>query len=86
MGERGHALLEMTFRALHRISMDPWRIGKIVTAALALLHLEHHRTTPNSDQESTCCQRAVINLLREGSVLVSGRVDAVPATAEAARL
>ncbi len=45
IGERGHALLKMTFRALRNISPDPWRIGKIVAAALVLLHLEHHRTT-----------------------------------------
>ena len=45
VGERGHALLKMTFRALRNISLDPWRIGKIVAAALVLLHLEHHRTT-----------------------------------------
>ena len=45
VGERGHALLKMTFRALRRLSLDPWRIGKIVAAALVLLHLEHHSTT-----------------------------------------
>jgi hypothetical protein len=45
VGERGHALLKMTFRALRNISLDPWRIGKIVAAALVLLHIEHHRTT-----------------------------------------
>lgn len=45
IGERGHALLKMTFRALRNISLDPWRIGKIVAAALVLLHLDHHRTT-----------------------------------------
>ena len=45
IGERGHALLKMTFRALRNISLDPQRIGKIVAAALVLLHLDHHRTT-----------------------------------------
>lgn len=44
VGERGHALLKMTFRALRNISLNPWRIGKIVAAALVLLHLDHHRT------------------------------------------
>ncbi|MGH3793662.1 MAG: transposase family protein [Pseudonocardiaceae bacterium] len=45
IGERGHALLKMTLRALRNTSLDPRRIGKIVAAALVLLHLEHHRTT-----------------------------------------
>jgi len=45
VGERGHALLKMTFRALRTISLDPWRIRKIIAAALVLLHIEHHRTT-----------------------------------------
>ena len=45
IGERGHALLKRTFRALRNISPDPWRIGKIVAAALVLLHIDHHRTT-----------------------------------------
>jgi len=45
VGERGNALLKMTFRALRNVSLDPWRIGKIVAAALVLLHTEHGRTT-----------------------------------------
>jgi hypothetical protein len=45
IGERGNALLKMTFRALRNISLNPWRIGKIVAAALVLLHIEHDRTT-----------------------------------------
>jgi len=44
-GERGNALLKMTFKALRNVSLDPWRIGKIVAAALALLHFDHARTT-----------------------------------------
>jgi hypothetical protein len=28
VGERGNALLKMTFRALRNVSVDPWRIGK----------------------------------------------------------
>ena len=43
--ERGNSLLKMTFRTLRRISLCPWRIGKIVAAALVLLHIEHARTT-----------------------------------------
>jgi hypothetical protein len=35
----------MTFKALRNVSLDPWRIGKIVAAALALLHFDHARTT-----------------------------------------
>jgi hypothetical protein len=45
IGERGNALLKMTFKALRNVSLDPWRIGKIVAAALVLLHFEHARTT-----------------------------------------
>lgn len=45
IGERANALLKMTFKALRNISLDPWRIGKIVAAALVLLHVDHARTT-----------------------------------------
>ena len=45
IGERGNALLKMTFRALRNVSLDPWRIGRIVAAALVLLHFDHARTT-----------------------------------------
>lgn len=45
IGERANALLKMTFKALRNISVDPWRIGTIVAAALVLLHTEHGRTT-----------------------------------------
>jgi hypothetical protein len=45
IGERGNSLLKMSFRALRNISLNPWRIGKIVAAALAILHIEHNRTT-----------------------------------------
>jgi hypothetical protein len=45
IGERGNALLKMTFKALRNISLDPWRIGRIVAAALAILHFDHARTT-----------------------------------------
>ena len=45
IGERGNSLLKMTFRALRNVSLDPWRIGKIVAAALVILHIEHDRTT-----------------------------------------
>ena len=45
IGERANALLKMTFRALRNVSLDPWRIGAIVAAALVLLHLDHDRTT-----------------------------------------
>jgi hypothetical protein len=45
VGERGNALLKMTYRALRNISLNPWRIGKIVAAALVLLHIDHARTT-----------------------------------------
>jgi hypothetical protein len=45
IGERGNALLKMTFKALRNVSIDPWRIGTIVAAALVLLHFDHARTT-----------------------------------------
>jgi hypothetical protein len=45
IGERGNALLKMTFKALRNVSLDPWRIGKIVAAALVLLHFDHARIT-----------------------------------------
>ena len=34
IGERRNSLLEMTFKALRNVGLDPWRIGKIVAAAL----------------------------------------------------
>lgn len=33
------ALLERTWRALERVTLDPWRIGAITTATPVLLHL-----------------------------------------------
>ncbi|MDG4790657.1 transposase family protein [Micromonospora sp. WMMD1102] len=45
IGERGNLLLKMTFKALRNVSLNPWRIGKIVAAALVILHIEHDRTT-----------------------------------------
>ena len=45
VGERGNSLLKMTFKALRNVSLDPWRIGKMVAAALVLLHFNHARTT-----------------------------------------
>lgn len=45
VGERGNSLLKITFKALRNVSLCPWRIGKIVAAALVLLHIEYNRTT-----------------------------------------
>ncbi len=45
VGEHGNSLLKTTFKALRNVSLCPWKIGKIVTAALVLLHVEHDRTT-----------------------------------------
>ncbi|MEV0810499.1 transposase family protein [Micromonospora sp. NPDC050200] len=45
IGERGNSVLKMTFKALRNISLDPWQIGKIVAAALVILHFDHARTT-----------------------------------------
>ncbi len=43
--EQANSLLKTTFKALRRISLSPSTIGKIVAAALVLLHTEHARTT-----------------------------------------
>jgi hypothetical protein len=45
LGERANSLLKTTYKALRRYRGCPWRIGRIVAAALVLLHTEHHRTT-----------------------------------------
>jgi len=45
IGERGNSLLKTTFKALRNVSLCPWIIGKIVAAALVLLHIDHNRTT-----------------------------------------
>jgi DDE superfamily endonuclease len=45
IGERGNALLKMTFRALRNISLNPWRIGAIVAAAVTILHIDQAGTT-----------------------------------------
>jgi DDE superfamily endonuclease len=45
IGERGNSLLKMTFKALRNVSLDPWQIGKIVAAALVILHINRARTT-----------------------------------------
>ncbi len=43
--ERSNSLLTTTCTALRRVSLCPWRIGAITTAALGLLHHRHDRTT-----------------------------------------
>jgi hypothetical protein len=43
--EQANAVLKMTFKALRHVSLDPGQIGRIVAAALVLLHIEHDRTT-----------------------------------------
>jgi hypothetical protein len=45
IGERGNSLLKTTFKALRNVSLCPWTIGRIVSAALVLLHIDHDRTT-----------------------------------------
>ncbi|OHV53839.1 hypothetical protein BCD48_44650 [Pseudofrankia sp. BMG5.36] len=44
VGERANALLKVTFRLLHNITIDPWKIGLVAKAALVILHTEHRRT------------------------------------------
>lgn len=46
IAERANSLLKTAFKALRRVSVDPWRIGAISKAALVLLHLEHGRPLP----------------------------------------
>lgn len=48
VGERANALLTVTFKALRRVSLDPWRIGKITQAALVLLYQERDWTLTKS--------------------------------------
>jgi hypothetical protein len=43
LGERAMALLKTRWKALHRITLCPWRIGDIVRAALVLTQYEHGR-------------------------------------------
>ncbi len=45
IGERGNSLLKTTFKALRNVSLCPWSIGRITSAALVILHIEHGRTT-----------------------------------------
>lgn len=45
LGERANSLLKTTYKALRRYRGCPWRLGRIVAAALVLLHHEHERTT-----------------------------------------
>jgi hypothetical protein len=41
IAERGKSLLKMTFKALRNVSLCPWNLGRIVAAALVLLHVDH---------------------------------------------
>ncbi|GGS89210.1 hypothetical protein GCM10010176_036330 [Nonomuraea spiralis] len=43
IAERANSLLKTTCKALRRASLDPWRIGAIVAAALVILRLGHSR-------------------------------------------
>ena len=45
IGERGNSLLKTTFKGLRNVSLNPYRIGAIVAAALVILHSDHARTT-----------------------------------------
>jgi len=38
--ERANALLKRTWKALERVTLDPWEIGPITAAAFVLLHLQ----------------------------------------------
>jgi hypothetical protein len=43
LAEKANADLKMRFRALRRVSLNPWRIGIITRASLAIFQHEHHR-------------------------------------------
>ncbi|KWX00888.1 transposase [Carbonactinospora thermoautotrophica] len=43
VAERGIALLKTRWKALQHVTLDPWRIGAIVRAALVLTQFEHGR-------------------------------------------
>ncbi len=45
VAERANALLKVTFKALHRVSLDPKAITRITRAALVLLQMERGRTS-----------------------------------------
>ena len=45
LGERANSLLKTTYKVLRHYRGCPWRLGRIVAAALVLLHHENHRTT-----------------------------------------
>ena len=42
--EQANTVLKMTFKALRRVSLCPWRIGDVTAAALVLFHHEKGRT------------------------------------------
>ena len=46
--ERANALLKRTWKALERVTLDPWRIGAITAAALVLLHLRNYSPASGS--------------------------------------
>jgi hypothetical protein len=50
VAERANSLLKTTFKALRRVTLDPWRIGAVIKAAHVLLRLEHgrHITNPHT--------------------------------------
>lgn len=45
LAEKANADLKTRFKALRHVSLDPWRIGAITAAALALFHFEHGHTS-----------------------------------------
>ncbi|WP_394805549.1 transposase family protein [Streptomyces althioticus] len=44
LAEKANADLKTRFKALRHVSLDPWRIGAVAAAALALFHFEKNRT------------------------------------------
>lgn len=64
IGERANSLLKTTFKALRRVSLNPWRIGDITKATLVILHIEHNQalpaTTPLHGKAQCPCATAVL--------------------------
>ena len=50
--ERANALLKKTWKALERVTLDPWRIGAIVAAARVQLHLQRPTRRENLNEQA----------------------------------
>lgn len=83
IGERGNALLKMTFKALRNVSLCPWRIGRIVAAALVILHFDHARTTRSQPTINTQREWLIYQVHSRGPFVVHRPAFARTPTASA---